>query len=163
MSAVSTIEVFIPIGGTALAGTGKARNIRRRLGASGNTLVGPFPAKPSKMRWATYKRLRSIDAALLEQWFLGMAVDLRRLRRRVKRHRLQEYVVHLDGLRHHVGPVWTLQELHRAQAELSGVAGEMRDRALVALLLKRPFVTHESQRILSKSAFAPATGYRPAA
>ena len=85
MSAVSTIEVFIPIGGTALAGTGKARNIRRRLGASGNTLVGPFPAKPSKMRWATYKRLRSIDAALLEQWFLGMAVDLRRLRRRVKR------------------------------------------------------------------------------
>jgi hypothetical protein len=64
----------------------KARNIRRRLCASGIGLDGPFPAKPSKMRWATYKRLRSIDADLQEQWFLGITVDLRRLRRRVKRY-----------------------------------------------------------------------------
>lgn len=48
----------------------KALNIRRRLGASGNTL-NAFPPKPPKMRWATYNRLRAVDAALEEQWLLG--------------------------------------------------------------------------------------------
>ena len=28
------------------------------------------------MRWATYKRLRAVDAALQEQWLLGAAGDL---------------------------------------------------------------------------------------
>src|SRR5215472_6176515 len=34
----------------------KALSIRRRVGASGDTLDGPFPPKPPKMRWTTYKR-----------------------------------------------------------------------------------------------------------
>jgi hypothetical protein len=41
----------------------KALSIRRRVGASYDALGGPFPPKPPKMRWATYKRLRAIDAA----------------------------------------------------------------------------------------------------
>ena len=55
------------------------------MGASGDALDGPFPPKPPKMRWATYKRLRAVDAALQEQWLLGAAGDLGRLRSRVKR------------------------------------------------------------------------------
>jgi hypothetical protein len=58
----------------------KAITIRRRLGASGDALDGPFPPKPPKMRWATYKRLRAVDAALQEQWLFGAAGDLGRLR-----------------------------------------------------------------------------------
>src|SRR5215467_15123297 len=45
----------------------KALSIRRRVSASADTLRGPFPPKPPKMRWATYKRLRAVDAALQEQ------------------------------------------------------------------------------------------------
>jgi|SRR5215813_1855796 len=37
---------------------------RRRVSVSGDTLDGPFPPKPPKMRWATQKRLRAVDAAL---------------------------------------------------------------------------------------------------
>jgi hypothetical protein len=33
----------------------KALGIRSRVSASGVTLDGPFPPKPPKMRWATYK------------------------------------------------------------------------------------------------------------
>ena len=62
----------------------KAISIRRRVGVSGDALDGPFPPKPPKMRWATYKRLRAVDAALQEQWLLGAAGDLGRLRSRVK-------------------------------------------------------------------------------
>ena len=54
----------------------KALGIRRRVGASGDALDGPFPPKPTKMRWATYERLRAVDAALQEQWLLGAAGDL---------------------------------------------------------------------------------------
>jgi hypothetical protein len=61
----------------------KALSIRRRLGASGNTLDA-FPAKPPKMRWATYDRLRPVDAALQEQWLLGAVGGLGRLHSRVK-------------------------------------------------------------------------------
>ena len=63
----------------------KALSIRRRIGASGAALDGPFPSKPPKMRWATYKRLRAVDAALNDQWLLGAAGDLGRLHSRVKR------------------------------------------------------------------------------
>src|SRR5262245_37013741 len=63
----------------------KALSIRRRVGASGDALDGPFPAKPAKMRWATYKRLRAVDATLQEQWLIGAAGDLSRLHSRVKR------------------------------------------------------------------------------
>jgi len=63
----------------------KALSIRRRVGASGDTLDGPFPPKPPKMRWTTYKRLRAVDARLHEQWLLGAAGDLGRLHSRVKR------------------------------------------------------------------------------
>ena len=62
----------------------KALSIRRRLNASSNTVDGPFPRKPPKMRWTTYKRLRAVDPALQEQWLLGAAGDLGRLRSRVK-------------------------------------------------------------------------------
>jgi hypothetical protein len=41
----------------------RARNIRRRLGTSGNGLDAPFPRKPPRMRWMTYDRLRFLDAA----------------------------------------------------------------------------------------------------
>jgi len=63
----------------------KALSIRHRVGASGDALDGPFPPKPAKMRWATYKRLIDIDAALQERWLVGAAGNLGRLRRRVKR------------------------------------------------------------------------------
>jgi len=63
----------------------KALSVRRRLGAIGDALDGPFPPKPPKMRWATYRRLREVDAALQEQWLFGAAGDLRRLHSRVKR------------------------------------------------------------------------------
>jgi len=63
----------------------KALSIRRRVGVSGDALDGPFPPKPPKMRWATYKRLRAVDAALQGQWLLGAAGDLGRLHSRVKR------------------------------------------------------------------------------
>ena len=79
------IEVCFPIGGIALAAQRKALNIRRRVSASGDTLDGPFPPKPPKMRWATYKRLRAVDATLQEQWLFGAAGDLGRLHSRVKR------------------------------------------------------------------------------
>ena len=39
----------------------KALSIRRRLGAE--TLDGLFPPKPPNIRWATYERLRAVDAA----------------------------------------------------------------------------------------------------
>jgi hypothetical protein len=52
----------------------KALGIRRRVGASGDALDGPFPPKPPNMRWATYDRLRAVDAALQEQWLLGATV-----------------------------------------------------------------------------------------
>src|SRR5262245_54169809 len=51
----------------------KALTIRRRVGASGDALDGPFPPKPPKMRWATYRRLRALDAALQERWLFGAA------------------------------------------------------------------------------------------
>jgi len=63
----------------------KSLSIRRRVGTSGSNLNGPFPPKPPKMRWATYKRLRALDAALQDQWLLGAAGDLGRLQSRVKR------------------------------------------------------------------------------
>jgi hypothetical protein len=63
----------------------KALSIRRRMGASGAALDGPFPPEPPKMRRATYKRLRAVDAALQEQWLFGAAGDLGRLHSRVKR------------------------------------------------------------------------------
>jgi hypothetical protein len=60
-------------------------SIRRRIGASGDALGRPFPPKPPKMRWATYERLRGVDAALQEQWVLGAAGDLGRLHSRERR------------------------------------------------------------------------------
>ena len=42
----------------------KALSIRHRFGVSGVTLDGPFPPKPPKMRWATYRRLRAVDASM---------------------------------------------------------------------------------------------------
>ena len=63
----------------------KALSIRRRLGASSDALNGPFPPKPSKMRWVTYRRLRAVDAALQGQRFLGAAGDVARLHSRVRR------------------------------------------------------------------------------
>jgi len=63
----------------------KALSIRRRIGANGAVLDLPFPSKPPKMRWATYKRLRAIDAALQDHWLLGVGGDLVRLHSRVKR------------------------------------------------------------------------------
>jgi hypothetical protein len=62
----------------------KALSIRRRLGTSGDAFDGPFPPKPPKMRWTTYKRLRAIDAALQDRWLLGASGDLGQLHRRVK-------------------------------------------------------------------------------
>jgi hypothetical protein len=63
----------------------KAISIRRRVGASGDALDGPFPPKPPKMRWATYRRLRAVDAALQEQWLLGAVGAIGRFRRHAKR------------------------------------------------------------------------------
>src|SRR5262249_1291038 len=62
----------------------KAVSIRQRLGASGDALDEPFPPKPEKMRWATYKRLQAVDAALQEQWLLG-TVGEQRYHGRMKR------------------------------------------------------------------------------
>jgi len=59
-----------------------ALSIRHRLGTSGDALDGPFPPKPPKMRWATYERLRAVDAGLQEQWLLGAAGGLRRFHSR---------------------------------------------------------------------------------
>jgi len=53
-------------------------SIQRRVGASDDPQAA-FPPKPPKMRWATYERLRAVDAALQEQWFLGATGDLGRL------------------------------------------------------------------------------------
>ena len=55
------------------------------MGASGDALDGPFPPKPPKMRWTTYKRLKAVDAALQEQWLLGTAGEIGRFRGRMKR------------------------------------------------------------------------------
>jgi hypothetical protein len=63
----------------------RALSIRRRVGASSDALDGPFPPKPPKMRWGTYRRLRAVDAALQEQWLLGAAGALGRFRRRAMR------------------------------------------------------------------------------
>src|SRR5215475_10909484 len=63
----------------------KALSIRRRVGANIDGLDRPFPPKPRKMRWATYNRLRRVDARLQERWLLGAAGDLGRLQSRVKR------------------------------------------------------------------------------
>src|SRR5215471_2273953 len=63
----------------------KALSIRHRMGESGDALDGPFPPKPPKMRWVTYRRLRAVDAALQEQWLLGAAGDVGRLRSSAKR------------------------------------------------------------------------------
>jgi|SRR6516164_342030 len=63
----------------------KALSIRRRVGASSDALDGPFPAKPAKMRWRTYRHLQARDAALQERWLLGAAGDLGRFHSRVKR------------------------------------------------------------------------------
>jgi hypothetical protein len=62
----------------------KALSIRRRLGASGNSLDA-FPPKPPKMCWATFKSLRATDAALQEQWPFGATGALGLLRNRMKR------------------------------------------------------------------------------
>jgi len=62
----------------------KALAIRRRIGASSAVLDGPFPSKPPKMRWATYRRLRAVDAALLDRRLLGATGYLGRLHSRVK-------------------------------------------------------------------------------
>jgi len=63
----------------------RALSIRRRVGASGDALDGPFPPKPPKMRWATYRRLRAVDGALQEQWLHGTAGGLGRFHGRMKR------------------------------------------------------------------------------
>jgi len=63
----------------------KALSIRRRVSASGDVLDGPFPPKPPKMRWATYRRLRAVDATLAEQWLIGATGDLGRFHSRMKR------------------------------------------------------------------------------
>jgi hypothetical protein len=63
----------------------KALSIRRRVGARGDTLDGPFPPKPPKMRWVTYNRFRAVEAALEEQWLIGAAGGLGRLHSRLKR------------------------------------------------------------------------------
>jgi hypothetical protein len=65
----------------------KARNIRHRLGATGSSFDAPFPPKPKRMRWATYDRLRAVDAALQEQWLAGTAGGLGWLLNRVKGRR----------------------------------------------------------------------------
>ena len=53
----------------------RARDIRRRLGASGDALDGPFPPKPRYMRWTTYERLRTAEITLQERWLAGVAVE----------------------------------------------------------------------------------------
>lgn len=60
----------------------KAQKIRQRLGGSGN-LTQPFPPKPPKMRWTTYRRLESkAQDAALASLSLALAHDDRLRRRR---------------------------------------------------------------------------------
>jgi hypothetical protein len=63
----------------------RAQNIRRRLGARGNSLDRAFPSKPPRMRWTTYDRLRSLDAALQDRWFAGAMAAVDRLTGRLNR------------------------------------------------------------------------------
>lgn len=49
----------------------KAETIRCRVGGSQDT-DQPFPPKPPRMRWVTYRRLQNADAALSKQWTVGM-------------------------------------------------------------------------------------------
>lgn len=63
----------------------RAQNIRRRLGARGNSLDVPFPPRPRRMRWTTYGRLRSLDAALQDRWLVGMMAAVGKLDSRLKR------------------------------------------------------------------------------
>ena len=63
----------------------RAQNIRRRLGARGNSLDAPFPPKPPRMRWTTYGRLRSLDAALQDRWLVGMMAVVGKFDSRLKR------------------------------------------------------------------------------
>jgi hypothetical protein len=63
----------------------RACNIRRRLGARGNSLDAPFPPKPRRMRWKTYEALRSADAELQQRWLAGMMAAVGKLDSRLKR------------------------------------------------------------------------------
>jgi hypothetical protein len=63
----------------------RARNIRRRLGTSGDALDAPFPPKPRRMHWSTYKRLRSLDGALQDRWLVGMMAIVGKFDGRLKR------------------------------------------------------------------------------
>ena len=63
----------------------RACNIRRRLGANGKSLDSAFPPKPPRMRWTTYARLRSLDAALQDRWLVGMMAAVGKLDNRLKR------------------------------------------------------------------------------
>jgi hypothetical protein len=40
----------------------KALGMRRRIGAGGDVLDGPFPPKHPELHWLTYKRLRAVRA-----------------------------------------------------------------------------------------------------
>ena len=62
----------------------RTRNIRRRLGARGGGLDAPFPPKPRRMRWKTYRRLRAEDAALQQRWLGGAMAILDKLGSRLK-------------------------------------------------------------------------------
>lgn len=59
----------------------KADAIRRRLGATDRTR-DEFPPKPPKMRWATYERLLTQHAVLIERWALGMQAAFGTMERR---------------------------------------------------------------------------------
>ena len=64
----------------------KAQNIRRRLGGSMN-LGMPFPPKPPRMHWKTYKRLKwEADDAEWESW-VALKVWLDRLDARLTKRR----------------------------------------------------------------------------
>jgi hypothetical protein len=63
----------------------RALGIRQRLGARGNSLDAPSPPKPRRMRWKTYDRLRSLDAALQQRWLAGMMAAVGKLDSRLKR------------------------------------------------------------------------------
>ena len=47
---------------------------------AGTRSIAPFPAKPPRMRWTTYGRLRSLDAALQDRWLVGMMAVVGKLR-----------------------------------------------------------------------------------
>jgi hypothetical protein len=55
----------------------RAQKIRMRLGGS-PSLEHPFPAKPTKLRWSTYRRLKAQDAALLDRGTANLARNLMR-------------------------------------------------------------------------------------